>query len=322
MEEMFEKYNIEIDDKNTLEDVWNEMRTSWNTDKSIRTAYSRYTKLCKYLQDVEHKPLKKWTEEDIECFFKSLNVTEAEMRCYGNILKKAFEGENINWNVHKIRRDVMQNKESDCFPDFNTFDATLLSKLKQARPYDDPVTGMNKYSSAKAVVYLVWLGLTPIEISRLKKSDYHEDRRHFEFEGRIYSFAMYPTMVAFFYTYTRTEGYYAERSSGEMFFHYAESNTFVKSQKTSKEFSAKSIMRTIREEFGITYEQIHWSGCFDRIYDFEQRCPDKKLTKDNIEDIKFMTRSQVVTEGKGRHFKYNEFMRRYTKYRELRESSS
>lgn len=318
-EDKFDSFDICDEDKKVMKNVWRELSKQVTTENSIKITYNRCLKFCRYLQNSQRKPLKQWKEKEIELFLRDPVISESEINRYSNILTMALNLQGIEYDVKKIEREAIEEKIENYFPDFNTFDATLLSKIKQVRPYDDPVTGMNKYSSAKAIVYLIWLGLAPVEISQLKKSDYHEKERYFEFEGKTYSFASYPTMVAFFKAYSEASGYYTERSStGNMFFHYVDSNMFIRSQKASKQVNARFMMRTIREEFGITYEQVHWSGCFERIYDFEQRCPNKELTKDNIDDIKFIIGSEAITDKKGYHFKYGIFMRRYNKYKKIR----
>ena len=325
MEEMFyvrkhiEDYNINEEDREALKKAWDIIKASIKAEATERSSYTRFTKICLYLQN--EKPFREWGDEDVCRFFEWLNVSESSATRYRKILITTFEMLGIDCKILDIAESTIANEVNGYFPDFNTLDATLLKGIKEERPNDDPITGMNKYSTGKAVVYMSWLGLTFGEIAQIKPSDYHEKERCFMFEGQAFSFAKYPTMIAFFKEYSKADGIYVERSGGDMWFPYVKGTVFLKSTRAFKTFNVKNAMRGISDELGITYDRVHWSGCFDRVYEFEQQCPNKRLTKDNAEDIKFIIRSKRIIDKSGYHFDYEPFMRKYAKYKELREGS-
>lgn len=327
MEEMFyvrkhiEDYNINEEDREALKKAWDIIRVNSKTGASQKSAYTKFTKTCRYLELNKGKPFKEWDEPTVKDFFEWLNVSEGNVISYKKILVTTFKMLGIDYKILDVAESTIANEVNGYFPDFNTLDATLLKGIKEERPNDDPITGMNKYSTGKAVVYMSWLGLTFGEIAQIKPSDYHEKERCFVFEGQAFSFAKYPTMIAFFKEYSKADGIYAERSGVDMRLPYVKGTTFLKSTRAFKTFNVKNAMRGISDELGITYDRVHWSGCFDRVYEFEQQCPNRKLTKDNAEDIKFIIRSKRITDKSGYHFGYEPFMRKYAKYKELREGS-
>lgn len=309
-----EDYNINEDDKQAFLEVWNKNINSDSTDDYKIRICRRQNRVCEYLQDLSLKPLREWTKDDVSAFVAWLNTSEAVTRGYLHQIRQALVVEGLSTDVLEIEDTKEANEVAGYFADFETFEAMLLKWV-----YEDVSETINSRATTRAVAYLVWLGLSVVEITRLKKSDYKESARCFMFEDRVFSFAAYPSMVDFFKKYNEAKKCTSKISGVLVSRTYADTPYFIKMIGKKTNPSHNVLMRRMNNELNLTFEQIHYSGIYSRLYKYEQQIG-RNFNKNDVSDIQFIMRTNKDPKEFRRVF--HRWMRKYNKYKELRNTNS
>lgn len=313
-----EDYNINENDKQALLKIWNEYVNSDITEESKAYFCRRIIKVCKYLQDLSAVPLKEWTKLDTSAFIAWLGVSELTVRLYLRIIKKALEIEELPTDILDVEDIKEASEVAKYYPNFETFNALLLSTFYKDEEIVDYSTHINVYATPRVIAYLVWLGLSLTEIDRLKRDAFNEESRCFIFEHRVFSYAMYPEMVKFFKAYSSAAGFYNTRGIRRK---YYDSELFIKVTQSKGTINSRVLLRKVIKNTNLSYEQIHYSGMFERLYEYERRhCYGGKFTKNDISDIQFIMRTHKPRRAFA--VRFEQWLRKYNKYKELRETNS
>lgn len=313
-----EDYNINENDKQALMQVWNEYAESDKSENNKTFLCRRVIIICKYLQNVSAAPLSKWTKNDTAMFISWLDVSELTTKGYLRIIKKVLETEGLPTTILDVDEITEANEVKKYYPNFETFNAILLSTFYRDREIEDYSTHMDKYATPRAVAYLAWLGLSLAEIDRIRNEDFNEEARCFIFENRVYSYAAYPDMAKFFKAYSSATGFYSIRGDRRK---YYDSGLFIKITQSKGKLRSNALLSKFVKDTNLSYEQIHYSGMFERLYEYERlHCAGGKFTKDDIDDIQFIMR----TNKPRRDFsvRFGQWLRKYNKYKELRETNA
>lgn len=311
-----EDYNINENDKRAFLKVWNEYINANITERNKAETCRRIIRICKYLQDLSSASLSEWTELDASAFVVWLNSSEQTARNYLRLIKRALEAEGLSTNVLDVKDIKEANEVSKYYPDFETFNALLLSTFYGDEDMLNCSTYINKYATPRAIAYLAWLGLSLVEIDCLRKEDFNEASRCFLFENKVFSYAMYPEMVKFFRAYSSATGFYDTNGVKRK---YCDSGLFIRVTRSKGAHYSRFLLGKAIKNTKLSYEQIHYSGMFERLYKYEQQLG-RDFNRSDIADIQFIMR----TNKDPKEFKrvFPRWMRKYNKYKELRETNS
>lgn len=310
-----ESYNISPRDMGAIERYAEHCCESSDNVTSISTNIIRCKKLCEYLENNSIAELKDWTRKDIIDFIQSLEFSYGVTKAYLSFIKDIYKNLRLHTADDITIGDINLSKISKLFLSYAEFQETTEEIIKAEFSFT-PEHNMTTFSSIQASAYLMWIGIKSQDVYLVKQSDYLKEERAIRFNNRIYSFSMYPKMAAFFEQYINSKFICYFRGGQTYTKSYVESDSFIKStRRISKAGTKQNPNKYLTQYYEIDGRTIRYSGCLDRIYQFEQA--NGSLTKDNIKDVKYILEANQEDDKK---FHWEEFMYEYEEYKKLRNN--
>lgn len=272
-------FNIDSHDKEVLVDFYNQLLL----EKKQESYLSIIRKLCLYLEKITPLPLSKWNLDMINSFLLWSDWELDTLYKAKSLLEKIFLRIDKSVDITDVITIAAANTLNTVFYSFKHFNDVFNNGVK--KEFEDNFSRdlLTKYSVTQALCYLLWLGISPIEISSLTIDDYDKDNSIIKSRGKIYSFSEYPDMISFFKQYIYADRFNILREGKLEAWSYNETPYILKRTRASAPVKISGEIQKVKVLTSASQKDILLSGAFDRLFHWEQN--GGVISSNNLESI-------------------------------------
>ena len=255
-----------------IQQFYNKEILPLNSDATYTKYMQALAKLCEAISDPRVPPFDLWDFETTDRYLSTADCKYEIATVLVKLTKEIIHSTGNTVALSQIKSGKYAGIYRIPFLTFTEMDTMIRRAYDQTHEHID-WSIMNEWSTTIVMCYLMWLGFTRQEMSKLRKEDY--DLRTnvviFEDKGRIKRVPVdEPGIETYLKKYINALGYYIYNDyHKEKFITYTEGHTLLKTVIRQEDFSLKyadQYARKFVEYFGFKADNVLDAGRLNRMY--------------------------------------------------------